>query len=70
MLQDLIPLLIPLILVQLTLQIIALFNLKKKTKVRFDNKMIWVLIIVVGSLLGTVIYFILGGVSDEDGSID
>lgn len=70
MLQELIPLLIPLVLVQLTLQVIALINLKKKPKVRFDNKLIWVLVIVLGSFLGTIIYFLAGGASDEDGRID
>ncbi len=70
MFEELIPFLIPLVAVQLTLQVIALFNLKNRTKVRFDNKTIWVVIIIAGSLIGTIAYFLLGGAKDEDGSID
>jgi hypothetical protein len=69
-LQELLPLLIPLLVVQLTMQVIALINLKNRAKVRFDSKLVWVLIIVCGTMLGSVLYFILGGVGDEDGSID
>ncbi|HAQ56643.1 MAG TPA: hypothetical protein DCR44_04510 [Acholeplasmatales bacterium] len=69
-LQELLPLLIPLIVVQLTMQVVALINLKHKTKVRFGNKLVWVLIIVFGTMLGSILYFILGGVADEDGGND
>jgi len=63
---ELLPLLIPLLVVQLTMQVIALVNLKNKDKVRFGNKLIWVFIIVFGSMLGSILYFILGGAGDED----
>lgn len=69
-LQELLPLLIPLLVVQLTMQVVALISLKNRTKVRFGNKLVWVLIIVCGTMLGSILYFIIGGVSDEDGSID
>ena len=69
-LQELLPLLIPLLVVQLTMQVLALISLKKRAKVRFDSKLVWVLIIVFGTMLGSILYFILGGVADEDGSID
>ncbi|PKL00805.1 MAG: hypothetical protein CVV56_03035 [Tenericutes bacterium HGW-Tenericutes-1] len=67
---ELLPLLIPLLVVQLTLQIIALISLWKRETVRFDNKWIWVVIIVLGTLLGSIAYFILGGETHENGSED
>jgi len=68
--QQLIPLLIPLVIIQLTLQVIALVNLSKKEQVRFNNKLIWVLIIVFGNMIGAIMYFIFGGVQDDGSRID
>ena len=56
---ELLPLLIPLLVVQLTLQVIALISLKRRDTVQFDNKWIWVIIIVFGTLLGSIAYFVL-----------
>lgn len=67
---ELLPLLIPLLVVQLTLQLFALVNLRRTENVRFDNKWIWVIIIVFGTLLGSILYFIFGGKVYEDGSED
>jgi uncharacterized membrane protein len=67
---ELLPLLVPLLLLQLTLQVVALLSLKKRESVRFDNKLIWVLIIVFGTLLGSIAYFIFGGKTHEDSSED
>ena len=58
----------PLLVLQLGLQIIALVNLSKRQKVRFDNKLIWVLIIVFGNILGPIAYFIFRGDEADDGS--
>ena len=58
----------PLLVLQLGLQIIALINLSKRQKVRFDNKLIWVLIIVFGNILGPIAYFIFRGDETDDGS--
>lgn len=69
-LRELLPLLAPLLVVQLTLQVIALINLKKRETVRFGNKWIWVAIIVLGTLLGSIAYFVFGGTADERGSDD
>ena len=66
----LLPLIIPLLVVQLTLQVIALISLKKREKVRFDNKVIWVFIIVLGTLFGSIAYFIFGGPHYDDSSDD
>jgi len=51
------PLLIPILLIQIILMTAALIDLKKRKRVRFNNKLIWVLIIVLINLLGPIIYF-------------
>ena len=53
--------LIPIILIQLGLQIIALFNLYKREKVRWDKKWIWLIIILCFNIVGPIIYFVLVG---------
>lgn len=70
MLVDILKDLWPLLALQFGLQIIALVNLSKRNKVRFDNKWIWVLIIVFGNLLGPIAYFIFRGDEDESSSED
>lgn len=60
----------PLLVVQVILQIIALINLSKRTKVRFNNKWIWVLIIIVLNIVGPIVYFAFRGEDDENGSED
>jgi len=57
----LIPLLIPIIILQLGLQITALINLARRKKVRFDNKLIWVGIIILLNMFGPIIYFVARG---------
>jgi len=60
--------LIPLILIQVTFQVIAIIGLIKRPlrEVRFQNKLIWGVIIVVGAILGTAAYFIFGGITNEE----
>jgi len=57
MLLNNLPLLIPILLIQIILMTAALIDLKKRKRVRFNNKLIWVLIIVLINLLGPIIYF-------------
>jgi hypothetical protein len=63
-LSKILPLLIPIIILQLGLQISALVNLARRKKVRFNNKLVWVVIIIFGSMLGSIIYFVARG--DEE----
>lgn len=68
---ELLPLLIPLIIVQFVLVVYALINLKNAPKVKFDNKLIWVLIIVFINIFGPIIYLIAGrDINAEDSSDD
>ncbi len=59
-LQQVLPFIIPLVLLQLILMIVALVDLSKREKVRWIPKWGWVLIIVLGELLGPIIYFVVG----------
>lgn len=56
-----IPLLIPLIVLQLGLMIGALVDLGKRSSVRFNNKAIWAIIIVCINIIGPIIYFVFRG---------
>ncbi len=54
------PFIIPLVILQLILMIIALVDLSKREKVRGLPKWAWVIIIVIGELLGPIIYLLVG----------
>jgi len=57
---DLLPLLIPLLLIQLSLQIYSIIDLIKREKVRFDNKLLWGAIIILFNVIGPVVYLVFG----------
>lgn len=59
-LKQLIPLLIPLFVLQLGLQIYCLVDLIKRETVRYDNKVLWGVVIFAFNLLGPIIYLVLG----------
>lgn len=61
MLEEIIKIIWPLLVLQVGLQIIALVSLYKKESVRFNNKWIWVVIIILGSLIGPIVYYVYGG---------
>jgi glucan phosphoethanolaminetransferase (alkaline phosphatase superfamily) len=60
----------PLLVLQIVVQIIALISLSRRTKVRFNNKWIWVLIIIFLNIIGPIVYFAFRGDEDEDSSED
>lgn len=55
------PLLIPIILLQLVLMVVALIDLIKRERTH-GPKWMWAIIIVLGELLGPVIYLVVGRV--------
>jgi uncharacterized Tic20 family protein len=57
---EILPFLIPLLILQLVLLIIALVDLIKRQKVRGDNKVLWALLIVLVNIIGPVVYLIFG----------
>ncbi len=59
----LLPLLAPLLLIQLGLMVVALVDLARREHTR-GPKWIWVIVIIVGELVGPLAYFLFGR-SDE-----
>ena len=56
---ELLQIIIPIIVIQLSLMIFCLFKLSKDT-VKYLPKWLWALIIILGELLGPIIYLIFG----------
>jgi DMSO reductase anchor subunit len=56
---QLLPFIIPLVLLQLILIIVALVDLVRREKTR-GPKWLWVIVIILGELIGPIIYFIVG----------
>ncbi len=61
---EMLPYIIPILVIHWTLAIIALVDLVKRKKVRFNNKFLWGAIIIIIEIIGPVIYFLARG--DED----
>jgi hypothetical protein len=58
-LQELIPFLIPLVILQLVLIVVGLRDLSKRENTR-GPKWLWTLLIIFGQLWGPVLYFLIG----------
>lgn len=61
---EMLPYIIPIFVIHWTLAIIALVDLVKRKKVRFNNKYLWGAIIILFQIIGSVIYFLARG--DEE----
>ena len=61
---EMLPLFIPLLAVQVGVQVYCMINLIKRKKVRFNNKWIWGIIILGFQILGCALY--LGFRGEED----
>jgi len=59
LIKDMLPFLIPLIVIELVLVVIALVDLIKRPQVR-GNKLVWVLVIVFVEIIGPILYLALG----------
>ncbi len=57
---EFLPYIIPLVLLQLTLMIVAMVDLIRREKTRWIPKWAWALVIILGELIGPIIYFIFG----------
>jgi DMSO reductase anchor subunit len=62
-LSQFLPLIIPLVLIQLGLMVFALLDLRKRDKTR-GPKWMWALIIIFGELVGPIVYFIIGRIDE------
>lgn len=58
-LQSILPYLIPLIILQLVLMVLALLDLSRRQKTR-GPKWLWLILIILGEVWGPLIYFIFG----------
>ncbi|HIW21569.1 MAG TPA: PLD nuclease N-terminal domain-containing protein [Candidatus Dorea intestinavium] len=54
------PFLVPLIILQLTLAIIALVHVIKHPHYRFGNKGFWIVVVLFFQFIGPLIYFVFG----------
>jgi hypothetical protein len=60
-LQEILPFLIPLIVLQLVLMLVGLYDLTRpERRVKGDSKVVWALIIIFVNLLGPLFYFLFG----------
>lgn len=59
------PLLLPLILLELLLMITALVHVLRHPHYRFGNRVLWVIIVVVIQIIGPVVYFAFGRGDDQ-----
>jgi len=58
-------LLIPFVIIQLTLIIVCLVNISKKTVVKYMNKPLWVIIIIAINFIGPICYLVLEGEQND-----
>lgn len=54
------PILSPIILVQVVLALTALVHVLKHPHYRFGNKAVWILVVLFIQIIGPVVYFIFG----------
>jgi DMSO reductase anchor subunit len=57
--QKYLPLILPLLLLQLALMIAGLFDLARREKTR-GPKWMWALIVIFGEMVGSIVYFLVG----------
>ncbi len=59
--EQIIALLAPIVVIQLGLMIVALFDLERdERRVRGGSKLVWALVIVFVNVLGPILYFVAG----------
>jgi hypothetical protein len=57
---NMLPLLIPLFILELALMVIALLDVIKRERVRGGNKIVWIIVIVAVSMIGPIVYLLFG----------
>ncbi|WP_314061938.1 PLDc N-terminal domain-containing protein [uncultured Vagococcus sp.] len=56
----LLPIIVPLLVIQLALAIVAVVKIMKQKEFRFFNKVSWLLIVLLLQLIGPICYFVFG----------
>jgi len=59
-LQDILPFLIPLLLIQIALMVIAIIDLFRRENVKSGTRVIWLLVIILINIIGPIIYLVAG----------
>lgn len=54
------PLLIPVILIELLLAVTALIHVLKHPRYKFGNRTVWIIVVLLVQIIGPVIYFVFG----------
>ncbi len=65
--REVLPFLIPLVILQVALMLVALVDLVKRERVRGGNKVIWGLVIVLVNIIGPIVYLLAGRLEGADG---
>lgn len=65
MLFEILPLLVPVLLIDITLAVTAVRHVLRHPRYRFGNKTMWLVIVVVLLLFGPIIYFVFGKGENE-----
>ncbi|WAA12878.1 PLDc N-terminal domain-containing protein [Fervidibacillus halotolerans] len=54
------PLIIPILMIELILAAVALIHLVRHDQYRFGNRLMWILIILLVQIIGPILYFSIG----------
>lgn len=57
---EFLPILLPIIIVELALAITALIHVLRHPNYKFGNKAIWIIIVLFLQIIGPIVYFIFG----------
>ncbi len=64
-LQEFLPFLIPLIIIQLALAIFSLVHVLRHPNYKFGNKILWIVIVLFIQFIGPAVYFAIGKGDEE-----
>ena len=64
-LQEFLPFLIPLIIIQLALAIFSLVHVLRHPNYKFGNKILWIVIVLFIQFIGPAVYFSIGKGDEE-----
>lgn len=62
---EFLPVLLPVILIELVLMLTALVHVLRHPNYRFGNKIIWIIVVVFIQIIGPIIYFVFGRGEEE-----
>lgn len=65
-LKEYLPFIIPLLVLQLGLMLAALISILKHKKYKTGNRALWVILSLLVSIIGPILYFVLGKADEEE----